>query len=109
MYFTKCPVSRALGDAVIAFGMHSIPVCGLLLIGALLGLIGAWFAVLFVGLSAAYYLTVAMIAAVRESEGYRSPLLRAAILAATAAAAVGIAFYMLALVCALNYGIAVTL
>ena len=106
VYFTKCTVARTLGDAVIAFGMHSIPVCGLLLAGALLGLVSAWFAALFVALSAAYYLTVAMIAAVRESEGYRSSLLRAAILAAAAAAAVGVAFRVLSLVCALNYGIA---
>ena len=50
-----------------------------------------------------------MIEAVRESEGYRSELLRAAILAATAAVAIGVAFRVLALVCAMNYSVAATL
>lgn len=105
MIFVRRSLTEATSDAVIAFGLHAIPVSCLLVAGALLGLLSAWFVILFVTLAAAYYVTVGMIAAIKDSEGYRSALLRTAILAAAAAVAVGVAFRVLALVCMLNYSI----
>ena len=109
LIFAKRRVTDAIGDALIEFGLHSVPASGLLLAAALLGLIDAWFVIPFVGLAAGWYTTVFFLVSVRESEGSAKPILRAAILALTVTAALGAAFRILSLVCAMNYSLVPTL
>ena len=105
LIFAKRPPLSALIEALIEFGFHSIPVSCLLLIGALLGLVSAWLLVPMVGFAASYLLVVYISAALKEAEGFGTKLTRTLIITATVTVSVALVFWMMYLMCAMNYGV----
>ena len=105
LIFAKKSPLDALFYALIEFGFHSIPVSCLLLCGTVLGLISAWLLVPMVGFAASYLLVVYITTTVKEAEGFGSKLTRNMILTAVVTVSVALVFWMLHLMCAMNYGV----
>jgi len=104
--FAKKPAGQAFFDALIEFGIHSVPVSCIMLLGGLLGLITAWLLVPMIGLAVAYYIVVGIKATLKESEGFQNKFLQTALIAVAIMLVVALMFWMFYLTCGMNYSVA---
>ena len=101
--FAKKPAGQAILDSFIEFGFHSIPLSCLVLVGALLGLITAWLLVPFLGFAASYLVVTYVTATLKDAEGFQNKLVRNIIMAGTVMLCIALIFWMLYVVCSMNY------
>ena len=105
IFFAKKPFLNALLDSFIEFGFHSTIVSSLLFTGAVLGLISAWFIAPFAGLAASYLVVTYVTATAKDTEDFKNKLIINAITAGSVMVAVAVVFWIMYLMCSLNYSI----
>ena len=100
--------SDAFTDALVEFGIHSMPISLWLFLGALLSLATCWLTVPFVGMAMAYYVVIGVSNTIKECGATKNVFLRNLILAAFVMLAVGLTTWMFFLICQMNVGGTVT-
>ena len=101
--FSKKAPADALLGAFIEFGFHCLPVSIIMIPTILLGLITPWLIVPLLGLAAAYMVVMFVTAAVNDSKDYKNRFVRDIVVTACVTAGVAIVFWMLHLVCVMNF------
>ena len=92
----------AFMDALIEFGIHSMPISCWLFLGALLTLATCWLTVPFIGFAMAYYVVIGVSNTVKECGETKNVFLRDVILAAFVMLAIGLTTWMLFLCCQMH-------
>ena len=77
----------------------------MLFTGAVLGLISAWFIAPFAGLAASYLVVTYVTATAKDTEDFKNKLIINAITAGSVMVAVAVVFWIMYLMCSLNYSI----
>ena len=104
----KEPLKALLG-AYVEFGFHSAPLCCLVIAAAVLGLMTPWFVVPLLGIAASYLTVMFVTASLNDSKGFSYKFVRNIILTVFITVCVAAAFFMLYLVCVMNYSDSVAL
>ena len=95
---------QAVIDALIEFGIHSMPICLWLVLGSLLTLATCWLTVPFIGMAMAYYVVVGVSNTIKECGETKNVFVRNAVLAAFVMLTVGLITWMFFLCCQMNFG-----
>ena len=103
LVFAKKAPEEAIIGSVIEFGFHTIPMSVLVLAAALFGIITAWLVVPLVGLAASWLAVQYVTATLKDAEGFENKFIRSVIIAVTLMIGIALVFWMLSLVCAMNY------
>ena len=101
--FTKKAPADALIGSFIEFGFHCLPVSALMIPTILLGLITPWLIAPLLGLAAAYMVVMFVSSVINESQEYQNKFVRNIIVAVCVMLGVALVFWMLHLVCSMNY------
>lgn len=96
---------QAIIDALIEFGIHTMPICLWLVLGSLLTLATCWLTVPFIGMAMAYYIIVGVSNTIKECGETKNVFVRNIVLAAFVMLTVGLITWMLFLCCQMNVGI----
>lgn len=105
MIFAKKKPLDALLDAVIEFGLHSMPICLWLLLGTLMTLATSWLTVPFIGFAMAYYIVIGVLNTIKESAAFKNVFVRNIIVAGFVTVCVALLTWMFFLCCQMNVGI----
>ena len=104
LILSKKKPGDAFIDALVEFGIHSMPICLWLFLGALLSLATCWLTVPFIGMAMAYYIVIAVSNTIKECGATKNVFLRNFIIAAFVMLAVGLTTWMFFLICQMNIG-----
>ena len=97
----KKPVDAIL-DAVIEFGINTMPIIPWLFLGALLTLATCWLTVPFVGLAMAYYVVTGVSNTLKECAEVKNTFMRNMVISAFVMLSVALTAWMLFLCCQMN-------
>lgn len=101
--FAKKAPGTAIVEAFIEFGFHMIPVSCLVLLAALLGLATAWLVAPLIGLAGSYLVVMYIMSTLEDAKNYQNKLVVTIVMVASVMVAVAVVFWMLHLMCRMNY------
>jgi len=104
LILSKKRPADAFIDALVEFGIHSMPVCLWLFLGALLSLATCWLTVPFIGLAMAYYIVIGVSNTLKECGTTKNVFLRNIIIATFIMLGVALVTWMFFLCCQMNVG-----
>ena len=104
LILSKKKPAEAFIDALVEFGIHSMPVSLWLFLGALLSLATCWLTVPFIGMAMAYYVVIGISNTLKECGQTKNVFLRNVIIAAFVMLAVALVTWMFYLCCQMNVG-----
>ena len=102
LILSKKKPADAFMDALVEFGIHSMPVCLWLFLGALLSLATSWLTVPFIGLAMAYYVVIGVSNTLKECGETKNVFLRNLIISAFVMLGVILTTWMFFLICQMN-------
>ena len=105
MILAKKKPDQAIIDALIEFGINTMPICLWLVLGSLLTLATCWLTVPFIGMAMSYYVIIGVSNTIKECGETKNVFVRNTILAAFVMLTVGLTTWMLYLCCQMNVGI----
>ena len=108
LILSKKKPADAFIDALVEFGIHSMPISLWLFLGALLSLATSWLTVPFIGMAMAYYVVIGVSNTVKECGDTKNSFLRNVIIAGFVMLAVALITWMFFLCCQMNIGGTVT-
>lgn len=104
LILSKKNPTEAFFDGFIEFGVHAMPICLWLFLGALLSLATSWLTVPFIGTAIAYYVVIGVSHTLKECGETKNSFMRNIIIAAFVMLAVGLTAWMFFLICQMNTG-----
>lgn len=105
MILAKKKPDQAIIDALIEFGINTMPICLWLVLGSLLTLATCWLTVPFIGMAMSYYVIIGVSNTIKECGETKNVFVRNVILAAFVMLTVGLTTWMFYLCCQMNVGI----
>lgn len=105
LILSKKKPADAFIDALVEFGIHSMPVCLWLFLGSLLTLATCWLTVPFIGMAIAYYIVIGVTNTIKECGETKNVFFRNLIIAAFIMVGVALTVWMFFLCCQMNVGI----
>lgn len=108
LILSKKKPADAFMDALVEFGIHSMPISLWLFLGSLLSLATCWLTVPFIGTAMAYYVVIGVSNTVKECGATKNAFLRNVIIAGFVMLAVALITWMFFLCCQMNVGGTIT-
>lgn len=104
LILSKKKPADAFMDALVEFGLHSMPVSIWLFLGSLLSLATCWLTVPFIGMAMAYYVVIGVSNTIKECGETKNVFIRNLIIAGFVMVAIGLITWMFFLICQMNCG-----